>query len=170
MSSSNRPFQFQTGDSKYVSQFFPGASTSANEEQDEVDGAQQGVQQNRIELLNDYGHGQQHQLGELRHTRDRLKLNLSTNGTPSFSVKQMQKDDIEQLDNKDKELESSESINFTQDQCILSNSLNYDILPTVPLRDTQQERSLDSASSKSAQCDSQEKVEFTEKCSVLIHD
>ncbi|XP_076169719.1 uncharacterized protein LOC143147894 isoform X2 [Ptiloglossa arizonensis] len=170
VSSSNRPFQFQTGDSKYVSQFFPGASTSANEEQDEVDGAQQGVQQNRIELLNDYGHGQQHQLGELRHTRDRLKLNLSTNGTPSFSVKQMQKDDIEQLDNKDKELESSESINFTQDQCILSNSLNYDILPTVPLRDTQQERSLDSASSKSAQCDSQEKVEFTEKCSVLIHD
>ncbi|XP_076625276.1 uncharacterized protein LOC143343851 isoform X1 [Colletes latitarsis] len=170
VSSSNRPFQFQTGDSKYVSQFFPGASTSANEEQDEVDGNQQGVQQTRIELLNDYGHGQQHQLGELRHTRDRLKLNLSTNGKPSFSVKQVQEDNIEQLDETDKEPELSESIDFTQDQCILPNSLNYDILPTVPLRDTQQERSLDSASSKSAQCDSQEKVESMDKCSVLIHD
>lgn len=165
MSSSNRPFQFQSSDSKYVSQFFPGASTSANEEHDEVDGGPPGIQQNRIDLLNDYDSGQQHQLGELRHTRDRLKLNLSSNDTPFVSVKQLEEDDGDQLDDKKKEPESSESIDFIQDQCILPNSL-----PTVPPGDIEQERSLGTASSKSAQCDSQEKVEPTGKCSVLIND
>ncbi|XP_078037624.1 uncharacterized protein LOC144470414 isoform X2 [Augochlora pura] len=170
VSSSNRPFQFQTSDSKYVSQFFPGASTSANEETDEVDGGHRGVQQDRMELMNDYGHGQQHQLGELRHTRDRLKLNLSTNGTPSFVVKQLKEDDIEQLEEKDKVMETAENINCTQNQYILSNSSNHDLLPMVPLRDIRQERSLDPASSKSVQCDSQRNVEPTDKCSVLIDD
>lgn len=161
MSSSNRPFQFQTSDSKYVSQFFPGASTSANEEPDEVDGSPQGAQQNRIDLLNDYDNGQQHQLGELRHTRDRLKLNLSTNGTPFISIKQTKENDVVQLDVEEKELESSESIDCTQDQCILSNSL-----PTVPPEDIEENRSLDPTFSKSAQCDSQEKVKSTDRCSV----
>nr|XP_033333413.1 rho-associated protein kinase 2-like isoform X3 [Megalopta genalis] len=170
VSSSNRPFQFQTSDSKYVSQFFPGASTSANEESDEVDSGHQVVQQNRMELMSDYGHSQQHQLGELRHTRDRLKLNLSTNGTPSFLVKQLKEDDIEQLEEKDKVVETAENVDFTENQCILSNSSNHDLLPMVPLRDIRQERSLDPASSKSVQCDSQRNVEPTDKCSVLIDD
>ncbi|XP_076657724.1 uncharacterized protein LOC143361906 isoform X2 [Halictus rubicundus] len=170
VSSSNRPFQFQTSDSKYVSQFFPGAATSVNDEPDEVDGGHQEVQQNRIELSNDYAHGQQHQLGELRHTRDRLKLNLSTNGTPSLFVKQIKQNDVEQMEDKHKLMESAESIDFIQDQCNLPNSLNHDLSPTVPLRDIQQERSLDPTSSKSAQCDSLWNVEPTDKCSVLIDD
>lgn len=66
VSSSNRPFQFQTGDGEQVSQFFPGATSSLLQQQ------------------------QQQQLGELRHTRDRLKLNLpltesQTAATPTTS-------------------------------------------------------------------------------------
>ncbi|XP_012261877.2 uncharacterized protein LOC105689443 isoform X2 [Athalia rosae] len=64
VSSSNRPFQFQTGEGEQVSQFFPGASSSL-------------LQQQRQ---------QQQQLGELRHTRDRLKLNLPlTESQPSIT-------------------------------------------------------------------------------------
>ncbi|KOC60142.1 Serine/threonine-protein kinase LMTK1 [Habropoda laboriosa] len=169
VSSSSRPFQ--TSDSKYVSQFFPGASTSINEERDEIDGVQrQGVPQNGIELLTDCGQSQQYQLGELRHTRDRLKLNLSTNGAPFVSVKQAKEDNIEQSHDKEKISELSQSIDSTQDQHILSNSLNYNTLPTVPPENIQQENSLDLTSSKSAQCDNQEKIEPIDKCSVLTHD
>lgn len=169
MSSSSRPFQ--TSDSKYVSQFFPGASTSINEERDEVDGVQrQGVPQNGIELLTDCGQSQQYQLGELRHTRDRLKLNLSTNGAPFVSIKQTKEDNVEQLRDKEKASELLQSVDSTQDQHILSNSLNYNTLPTVPPENIQQENNLDLTSSKSAQCDSQEKDEPIDKCSVLTHD
>ncbi|CAK9833376.1 Serine/threonine-protein kinase LMTK1 [Anthophora retusa] len=169
VSSSSRPFQ--TSDSKYVSQFFPGASTSINEERDEVDGVQrQGVPQNGIELLTDCGQSQQYQLGELRHTRDRLKLNLSTNDAPFVSIKQTKEDNIEQLHDKEKASELLQSVDSTQDQHILSNSLNYNTLPTVPPENIQQENNLDLTSSKSAQCDSQEKNEPIDKCSVLTHD
>nr|XP_012137748.1 PREDICTED: rho-associated protein kinase 2-like [Megachile rotundata] len=161
VSSSNRPFQFQASDSKYVSQFFPGASTSMNEEQDEVDGNRLEVQENKLELLNDCNYSQQHQLGELRHTRNRLKLNLSTNGAPFVSIKQLKEDDMERLGDKEKESDSSQTINSTHDQHILSNSLNHNILPMVPPDDLQEEKGFDPISAKSAECDSQEKIEPT---------
>lgn len=170
VSSSNRPFQFQTSESKYVSQFFPGASTSVIEERDEIDGDEQGVPQNGIDLLNDCSQSQQYQLGELRHTRDRLKLNLSTTGSPFVSNKQTKEDNVEQLHDKENMSEFLQSIDFTQDQHILSNSLNYNTLPTVPPKDIQQKKSLDPTSSKSAQCDSQEKIEPIDKCSVLTQN
>ncbi|XP_029032499.2 STE20-like serine/threonine-protein kinase isoform X1 [Osmia bicornis bicornis] len=160
VSSSNRPFQFQASDSKYVSQFFPGASTSMSEEQDEVDGNRLEVQENKLELLNDCNYGQQHQLGELRHTRNRLKLNLSTNGAPFVTIKQLKEGDTEQLDDKGMELDStSQTINFTHDQHILSNSLNHNTLPMVPPDDLQQEKGFDPITGKSAECDSEEKIE-----------
>ncbi|XP_017892455.1 STE20-like serine/threonine-protein kinase isoform X3 [Ceratina calcarata] len=171
VSSSNRPFQFQTSDSKYVSQFFPGASTSANKDRDEVDGGDhQVVSQNGIELLTDCGQIQQYQLGELRHTRDRLKLNL--NGAPFVSVKQAKEDD-EQMErplDQQKVSEISASTDITQDQHILSNSSDYNTLPTVPPKDVQQEDVIDSTCSKSAQCDSQGKIEPIDKCSVSTRE
>ncbi|XP_043290011.1 uncharacterized protein [Venturia canescens] len=113
VSSSNRPFQFQSGDGKYVSQFFPGASTTllqhesqhqisssssltsprdvldlrpSEDEVDRIDDRPLEVslpQANGNSRSTDFNEGQQQaQLGELRHTRDRLKLNLlSTNGS-----------------------------------------------------------------------------------------
>ncbi|XP_011304266.1 uncharacterized protein [Fopius arisanus] len=59
VSSGNRPFQFQAGDGKYVSQFFPGANV--------------GTIDDDVTAPSD---NHQVQLGELRHTRDKLKLNL----------------------------------------------------------------------------------------------
>lgn len=139
VSSSNRPFQFQTSESKYVSQFFPGASTSMNEERDE-DGDQQGIPQNGIELLNDCSQNQQYQLGELRHTRDRLKLNLSTTGPSFVSTKQMKEDNVKQLHERENMLEFSQNINLTEDQHMLSNCLNYNMLPTVPPKNIQEKK------------------------------
>lgn len=168
VSSSNRPFQFQTSESKYVSQFFPGASTSMTEERDEIDGDQQGIPQNGIDLLTDCSQSQQYQLGELRHTRDRLKLNLSITDASFVSIKQTKEDNVEH--DTENVSEFSEDIDFTQDQHILSNSLNYNMLPTVPPKDIQEKESLDPTSSKSAQCDSQQKIEPVDKCSVLTQN
>ncbi|KOX77354.1 Serine/threonine-protein kinase LMTK1 [Melipona quadrifasciata] len=168
VSSSNRPFQFQTSESKYVSQFFPGASTSMTEERDEIDGDQQEIPQNGIDLLTDCSQNQQYQLGELRHTRDRLKLNLSITDASFVSIKQMKEDNVEQ--DTENVSEFSENIDFTQDQHILSNSSNYNMLPTVPPKDIQEKESLDPTSSKSAQCDSQQKIEPVDKCSVLTQN
>ncbi|CAD1469600.1 unnamed protein product, partial [Heterotrigona itama] len=168
VSSSNRPFQFQTSESKYVSQFFPGASTSMTEERDEIDGDQQGIPQNGIDLLTDCSQSQQYQLGELRHTRDRLKLNLSITDASFVSIKQTKENNIEH--DTENVSEFSENIDFTQDQHILSNSLNYNMLPTVPPKDIQEKKSLDPTSSKSAQCDSQQKIEPVDKCSVLTQN
>lgn len=169
MTSSNRPFQFQTGESKYVSQFFPGANAiSLSDDRDEVDG--QEPQQNNVDFTNEYEQCQQHQLGELRHTRDRLKLNLiSSNGTPSTSfvpVKQPHADG-EQLDIKENhESQFIENI-VTQDQCIPSSPKTDDAtLPKVPHEDARDGPS----SHKVFQCDSQETPEPTEKCSVLARD
>ncbi|XP_044005406.1 protein PFF0380w-like isoform X2 [Aphidius gifuensis] len=64
VSSGSRPFQFNAGNGKYVSQFFPGASTDTTQLNNE-----------NIQIDNQ----QQKQLGELRHTRNKLKLNLSIN-------------------------------------------------------------------------------------------
>ena len=112
MSSSNRPFQFQSGEGKYVSQFFPGASSTLLQQQPEGEdcpdsatipvlgpGGPPGeidrsevpavpLQQGNAngssrssEPIENLQAAQQTQLGELRHTRDRLKLNLlSTSG------------------------------------------------------------------------------------------
>ncbi|XP_043523296.1 rho-associated protein kinase 1-like isoform X2 [Frieseomelitta varia] len=168
VSSSNRPFQFQTSESKYVSQFFPGASTSMTEERDEIDGDQQGIPQNGIDLLSDCSQSQQYQLGELRHTRDRLKLNLSITDASFVSIKQTKEDNVEH--DTENVSEFSENIDFTQDQHILSNSSNYNMLPTVPPKDIQEKKSLDPTSSKSAQCDSQQKIEPVDKCSVLTQN
>ncbi|XP_012226188.1 uncharacterized protein [Linepithema humile] len=169
VTSSNRPFQFQTGESKYVSQFFPGASAiSLSDDRDEVDG--QEPQQNNVDFTNEYEQCQQHQLGELRHTRDRLKLNLiSSNGTPSTSfvpVKQSHADG-EQLDIKENhESQLIENV-AAQDQCIPSSPMNDDAtLPKVPHEDARDGPS----SHKVFQCDSQETPEPTEKCSVLARD
>lgn len=78
VSSSNRPFQFQSGDGKYVSQFFPGASGIGAASTPQEGPSQESQSQPSEEAVS----GQQQsfsdrqQLGELRHTRDRLKLNL----------------------------------------------------------------------------------------------
>ncbi|XP_012525406.1 uncharacterized protein LOC105830562 isoform X2 [Monomorium pharaonis] len=170
VTSSNRPFQFQTGESKYVSQFFPGANvTSLVDDRDETDSCR--PHQNNVDFAHEYEQCQQHQLGELRHTRDRLKLNLvSSNGTPSvpfISAKQSHTDD-EQLDIKENhESEFVEKI-VTQDrQCIVSSPMNDDnALPKVPHEDVQ----VGPSSTRISQCDSQETLETTEKCSVLARD
>jgi len=148
-----------------VSQFFPGANAiSLSDDRDEVNG--QESQQNNVDFANEYEQCQQHQLGELRHTRDRLKLNLiSSNGTPSTSfvpVKQPHVDG-EQLDIKENH-ESQLIENVTQDQCIPSSPMNDDAtLPKVPHEDGP-------SSHKVFQCDSQETSEPTEKCSVLARE
>lgn len=135
-----------------------------------MDGDRQGTPQNEIELLNDCGQNQQYQLGELRHTRDRLKLNLSTSGAPFACNKQTKEDDIEQSRDKKETDELSHSVDVTQDQRTLSNSLNYNTLPTVPPENIHQGKSLDSTSSTSARCDSQERDKPIDKCSVSSHD
>lgn len=103
VSSSNRPFQFQSGEGKYVSQFFPGASSTLLQQQPSLCGEAEDCQESRDEVdraevplpppaqtngnarvqdsVDSQQQIQQSQLGELRHTRDRLKLNLlSTSG------------------------------------------------------------------------------------------
>jgi len=119
--------------------------------------------------VNEYEHCQQHQLGELRHTRDRLKLNLiSSNGTPSasfVSVKQSHADD-KQLDVKESEF--TENILQDQSYRVESSPMNDDnALPKVPQKD---ESEVGSSSTRILQCDSQETVESVEKCSVLARD
>lgn len=171
VTSSNRPFQFQTGESKYVSQFFPGANAvSLSDDRDETDGCRPELHQNNVDFAHEYDQCQQHQLGELRHTRDRLKLNLvSSNGTPStpFVPARQSLADDEQLDVK--ENHESELVDkvVTQDQCTVSSPTNDDnTLPKVPHEDVQ----VGSSSTRISQCDSQETLEPTEKCSVLARD
>ncbi|KYM98032.1 PREDICTED: uncharacterized protein LOC108778065 isoform X2 [Cyphomyrmex costatus] len=171
VSSSNRPFQFQTGESKYVSQFFPGANAASfSDDRDETDSCRQEPHQNNVDFAHEYDQCQQHQLGELRHTRDRLKLNLvSSNGIPSapFVPARQSLEDDEQLDIKENhESELLEKV-VTQDQYIVSSPTNDDnTLPKVPHEDVQ----IDSSSTRISQCDSQETLEPTEKCSVLARD
>lgn len=171
VSSSNRPFQFQTGESKYVSQFFPGANAaSLSNDRDETDSCRQEPHQNNIDFAHEYDQCQQQQLGELRHTRDRLKLNLvSSNGTPSapFVPARQSHADDEQLDVKENhESELVEKV-ITQDQCIVSSPMNDDnALPKVPHEDVQ----VGPSSTRISQCDSQETLESTKKCSVLARD
>lgn len=153
VSSSNRPFQFQTSDSKYVSQFFPGAcSTSVNEEeQDEIDCNQQ--EEHINSHTNEHEQFKQYQLGELRHTRDRLKLNLlagnNATHTSFVPLKQMCKDkeDLLKID-KPHTLESLENMKVTEDQCNLSNLLDDNISPKVPQEDFQCEVDNDPVSPK----------------------
>ncbi|XP_020295290.1 uncharacterized protein LOC109860544 isoform X2 [Pseudomyrmex gracilis] len=143
ITSSNRPFQFQTGESKYVSQFFPGAnsiSLADDRGEDEIDGCRQELQQNNVDFTIEHEQSaQQQQLGELRHTRDRLKLNLVlSNGTPStaFVPTRQSQADQQQLnitENHDSELENV----VTQDQCIVSSPVNDNTLPKVPHEDVQ---------------------------------
>ncbi|XP_011172451.2 STE20-like serine/threonine-protein kinase isoform X2 [Solenopsis invicta] len=171
VTSSNRPFQFQTGESKYVSQFFPGANVASfSDDRDETDSCRQEPHQNNIDFAHEYDQCQQHQLGELRHTRDRLKLNLvSSNGTPSapfVSARQLYADDEHLNIKENHESELVEKV-VTQDQCIVSSPMNDDnTLPKVPHEDVQ----VSSSSTRISQCDSQETLEPTEKCSVLARD
>ncbi|XP_024869072.1 uncharacterized protein LOC112452873 isoform X3 [Temnothorax curvispinosus] len=174
VTSSNRPFQFQTGESKYVSQFFPGANAATHclsDDRDETDSCRPEPHQNNVDFAHEYDQCQQQQLGELRHTRDRLKLNLvSSNGTPSapfVSARQSHADD-EQLDIKENhESELVEKV-VTPDQCIVSSSMNDDnALPKVPHEEDVQ---VGPSSTRISQCDSQETLEPTEKCSVLTRD
>ncbi|KAL0101271.1 hypothetical protein PUN28_018813 [Cardiocondyla obscurior] len=171
VTSSSRPFQFQTGESKYVSQFFPGANaTSFSDDRDETDSCRQEPQQNNIDFVHEYDQCQQQQLGELRHTRDRLKLNLvSSNGTPSapFVPARQSHVDDEQLDIKENHESALVEKVVTQDQCIVSSPTNDDnALPKVPHEDVQ----VGSSSTRISQCDSQETPEPTEKCSVSARD
>jgi hypothetical protein len=117
--------------------------------------------------VNEYEHCQQHQLGELRHTRDRLKLNLiSSNGTPSASFVSVKQSHAEQLDVKESEF--TENIMQDQSYRIESSPMNDDnVLPKVPQKDESQ---VSSSSTRILQCDSQETVESVEKCSVLARD
>lgn len=170
VTSSNRPFQFQTGESKYVSQFFPGANAaSLSDDRDETDSCRQEPHPNNIDFTHEYDQCQQYQLGELRHTRDRLKLNLvSSNGTPSapFVPARQSHADDEQLDVKENH-ESELVEKVTHDQCIVSSPMNDDnTLPKVPHEDVQ----VGLSSTRISQCDSQETLEPTEKCSVLARD
>ncbi|XP_029169568.1 uncharacterized protein LOC114939422 isoform X2 [Nylanderia fulva] len=162
VTSSNRPFQFQTGESRCVSQFFPGANAILlPDERDETDGCrQEEPHQNNIDFANEYIEGQpgqQHQLGELRHTRDRLKLNLvSSNSIPSVPfVPAKQPHSGEQLI-ENHESEEPENV-IAQDQCIVSS--DDDALPKVPHEDVQ----ADLASTRNLQRDSRETLESTEK-------
>jgi hypothetical protein len=84
VSSSNRPFQFQAGNGKYVSQFFPGASGNGAATAPQVAAAQEPQAQQSDEATQQQFFSDRQQLGELRHTRDRLKLNLLTS-PPSSS-------------------------------------------------------------------------------------
>ena len=77
ISSSNRPFQFQSGDGSYVSQFFPGAEAE-DQGQSRAQEEQQTQHHLQREKEDEPESQQNRQLGELRHTRDRLKLNLTT--------------------------------------------------------------------------------------------
>ncbi|XP_012284175.1 uncharacterized protein LOC105701736 isoform X2 [Orussus abietinus] len=82
VSSSSRPFQFQSGDEKYVSQFFPGAGGAKPDWPQQGDAKVEDMEAKQREEKEQRQH--QRQLGELRHTRDRLKLNLSSvNGNSS---------------------------------------------------------------------------------------
>ncbi|XP_070167171.1 uncharacterized protein [Polyergus mexicanus] len=158
VTSSNRPFQFQTGESRCVSQFFPGANAPLlSDERDETDGCRQEPHQNNIDFANEYEQCQQHQLGELRHTRDRLKLNLvSSNSIPSVPfvpAKQLHAEQLDVKENHELELENV----IAQDQCILSSDDNT--LPKVPHEDVQ----ADSSSTRNFQRDSRETLESTEK-------
>ncbi|XP_011635453.1 STE20-like serine/threonine-protein kinase isoform X2 [Pogonomyrmex barbatus] len=168
VTSSNRPFQ--TGESKYVSQFFPGANTVLSDDRDETDSCRQEPHQNNIDFAHEHDQCQQQQLGELRHTRDRLKLNLiSSNGTPSapFVPTRQSHADDEQLNIKENHESELEKV-ITQNQCILSSPMNDEnALPKVPHEDVQ----IGPSSTRISQCDNQEKtLEPTEKCSVLARD
>ncbi|KAL7288681.1 hypothetical protein TKK_0017407 [Trichogramma kaykai] len=68
VSSSNRPFQFQP---KFASQFFPGASGSSQDKNSTQEQQQQTPRPEESPFTSD-----RQQLGELRHTRDRLTLNF----------------------------------------------------------------------------------------------
>lgn len=157
VTSSNRPFQFQTSESRCVSQFFPGANaTLLSDERDETDGCRQEPHQN-IDFANEYEQCQQHQLGELRHTRDRLKLNLvSSNSIPSVPFVPAKQPHAEQLDVKENHESELENV-IAQDQCIVSSDDNT--LPKVPHEDVQ----ADLASTRNFQHDSPETLESTEK-------
>ncbi|XP_063995899.1 rho-associated protein kinase 1-like isoform X2 [Diachasmimorpha longicaudata] len=91
VSSGNRPFQFQAGDGKYVSQFFPGANLGLTSDDDAT-----GPSDNH-----------QVQLGELRHTRDKLKLNLPSN-QENHSLVHLLNDTREMEESVDDESEESE--------------------------------------------------------------
>lgn len=164
VSSSNRPFQFPTSDSKYVSQFFPGAcSTSVNEEeQDEVDCNQE--EENTNSQTNEHEHFKQYQLGELRHTRDRLKLNLLAGNnavdTTFVPLKQVYEDKEDLLrTEKAHTLDLMENMKVTEDQCNLSNLVDDNISPKVPQEDFQCEIDNDPVSSKIYQNDNEKKIE-----------
>lgn len=123
-----------------MSQFFPGANAiSLFDDRDETDSCQREAQQNNVDFANEYEQCQQQQLGELRHTRDRLKLNLvSSNGTPSAPfVPAKPVVDDEQLDVKENQEESQVSGDVARNQCIVSSSKFNDdnTLPKVPHED-----------------------------------
>ncbi|XP_011496834.1 PREDICTED: uncharacterized protein LOC105361376 [Ceratosolen solmsi marchali] len=84
VSSSNRPFQFQSGNGKYVSQFFPGASGNGAATTPHDTAIQDSQTHQNDEATQQQFFSDRQQLGELRHTRDRLKLNLLTS-PPSSS-------------------------------------------------------------------------------------
>jgi len=140
---------------------------TGSNDRDETDNCRQEPQQNNVDFVNEYEHCQQHQLGELRHTRDRLKLNLiSSNGTPSASFVSVKQSHAEQLDVKESEF--TENIMQDQSYRIESSPMNDDnVLPKVPQKDESQ---VSSSSTRILQCDSQETVESVEKCSVLARD
>ncbi|CAD6233401.1 GSCOCG00007175001-RA-CDS [Cotesia congregata] len=126
VSSGNRPFQFQVGDGKYVSQFFPGAAESSQENESHGNLKINTVDDNQSQQQ------QQTQLGKLRHTRDRLKLNLPIKNTSDTSstviITEIETDQNEQVsrindesDTKTEKTETStESSISKDDQSIIS--------------------------------------------------
>ncbi|XP_034950144.1 uncharacterized protein [Chelonus insularis] len=109
VSSGNRPFQFQVGDGRYVSQFFPGESEtqSRNDQPVEmVNMMEKGNKNLKTEPSENPQSQQQTQLGELRHTRNRLKLDLSNKNNNSTSISALNVDKNEEEDQTNDENDS----------------------------------------------------------------
>lgn len=118
-----------------MSQFFPGATESSNENESEGTNTFEKIKQDlKVDTVdgNQCQQQQQMQLGELRHTRDRLKLNLPIkNNSESGSnviINEIEADKIEQdsrindeSDSKTEKTETStESSISKDDQSIIS--------------------------------------------------
>ncbi|KAK0166354.1 hypothetical protein PV328_004780 [Microctonus aethiopoides] len=115
VSSGNRPFQFQVGDGKYVSQFFPGAVDpiqTTHNNPNQIFQRSRTPQDSSSSDQTDYPiqqQQQQMQLGELRHTRDRLRLNLPIKQLSSDATTSSVINNNDEIDNSERDNGMSDS-------------------------------------------------------------
>ncbi|XP_014213844.1 intracellular protein transport protein USO1-like isoform X2 [Copidosoma floridanum] len=196
VSSSNRPFQFQSGNGKNVSQFFPGAGNNNSEStpKSQEDPSQKSESQsNNEEPTTVSGAAPQffsdrQQLGKLRHTRDRLKLNLVTslsngNGknvylcTPVKQGKHVVEDDDDDDDDdeeeEDKDLNKQTRLadkNFNEAIVVVDESNNISTgseirkNETVPMVQLSSQTSPKTSPSDAGQCSSSGSLDSKSKC------